>query len=105
MISLTAAYDPGDKDPGQTYPYVQGVKVNQALHPTERMSVKWCYGTVVDSEFVEGKEPVRAFKVTKAIWDARIDGYTSAGGGEKSWKAWDVALHQCLLDEAVVARH
>lgn len=111
MILLTTPYDPGDLDPGQTYTHVKVVNTFQEWHPNDsvpgaptlRLAMYWCYGQVVDSEFVAGKAVKRKFSVDQTIWDARIDTYLSAGSGEKSWKAWEIALHQCLLDESVVA--
>lgn len=71
-VLLTTPFNPGDLDPGKTYPRAQIVE--QRIRPEEkRISVSWEYGTVVETAWVPGdKSPSRTVDFTGADYDALI---------------------------------
>lgn len=62
MINLTTNYDPGDLDPGNTYPKVDVVN-DSRNRQAEIIDVALCYGTESGGKLVPGKAALVTMRV------------------------------------------
>ena len=102
MISLTTNYDPGDLDPGNTYPKADVV---EAFHnrQIERINVSFCYGTESGGKLVLGKAAVVTMNVVNdATADPAITDYDDltdllSNNAEKG----EAAYNRCVCQHAI----
>lgn len=105
-VTLTTAADPGDNDPGQTYPKCKVLHFSVDLL-AKQINFTLGYGDVVDSLWVIGNG-VRAkdFTVTGADYNTLITASAVQGDGDSEYEIYSGAkrvLYQWLIDNSHIA--
>lgn len=108
MISLTDNYDPGDLDPGNTYPKADVVTLNHNRQ-AEQVNAQFCYGTESGGKLVPGKAAiVKLFVRNDATVDPVITDYDDlmnllSNDAEKGGAAFNRCLCQHAVDKGLFA--
>lgn len=100
LIDLTDDYVTGDLDT-VNYTHIRIVRwlyVDDA--GGERLTIRWCRGTVVDDVFVNGKQPAQQHK----LGSTQMTAFKSliSGDGEARADSYRKGLYQQLINDDVV---
>ena len=102
-VLLTTAFDPGDLDPGKTYPRAN-IVMQQIAPESEQIVVNYQFGDMVEDAWVKGAaSPDKVVRITGADYTALV---ASAANSQESYKIYAGAkrvLYQYLIDKGILA--
>lgn len=101
-ILLTTAYNPGDADPGKTYPRVKIISFS--LVPDDKyLDMQLEYGDVSEGNWVPGVAKRIGKQITGAAFDSLAGGSLPLDANELIYDGASRTLYQWLLDNNIFA--
>jgi hypothetical protein len=99
---LTTPYDPGDLDPGQTYPRAKIVV--QTIRPDQKaIDLTWSFGDVSGSDWIPGAaDPGGQESIIEADYDTVVASLPT-DGSELIYNGAARVLYQWLIDNGHLA--
>jgi hypothetical protein len=102
-ILLTNPFNPGDMDPGKTYPYVKLSFIGIYL-TNKQISLQWQYGDEVSGVWTPGKiqAPGCMAQIIEEDYDTVIASETVSGDEGVVYDAVRRVLYSWMIDEGIV---
>jgi len=108
-FNLTTAFDPGDLDPGHTYPKanIMFQSIRPEVGPNGEpvgVFVQYAFGSVVEGSFVKGvASPTRSAFITGTDYDTLVDEAALEAESYKIYSGGKRVLYEYLVDKGLLA--